>query len=443
MRRFALSGLAFSILTTTSFGAPTCPNGWPIPDEWDEMPIPVFLNTQIDEDICPNSSCSSFNDIRRSLEAALDEYHHISGGDIWFRYAGETREAPQAIIDGAIHVFSNNCTGSDLAVAAPGADGGAFGGKIRICIGNDSGPINWQSFDPSGGPSFHAVMLHEVGHLLGMDHIEQCTSSFAQRSIMHEIANDVVSQHLQRTDLEFVHTAWGTRTTIGRPKWTTDALDWNDGGGLPPILHSERVLGRFASSNTATSGNNLFVAWSDWTMAVLWLSRYTPTSWTIQSGFFESVSYHPGIASSGDEVLLAWLANREPMTGLQDVMIRVSANQGITLGPETVISNSSTRTANAGVTATFDSESGQYVVIWRGSGSNRNEILYKVVGSASGPWKLVLPGTGPVGFSSGLKASDTPSMACGPSSLVGEFNCLIAWSDAMNWQDQCGGPRPK
>ena len=52
-----------------------------------------------------------------------------------------------------------------------------------------------------------------------------------------------------------------------------------------------------------------------------------------------------------------------------------------------------------------------------------NEILYRVLDGASPPWKIA-----------GMLAADTPSMACGPRALVGDFNCLIAWTEADHWQ---------
>lgn len=400
-----------------------CFNGWTMPDEWDSMPIPVYLNSQLDEDICPSSTCSGMNDIRRTVEAALDEFYHKTGGKLRFVYAGETSEPRHAIIDGAIHVFSNDCNGGTLAIAAFGSDGGDYGGKIRMCRTNGGGnSIAWDSFDRIGARSFYGVFLHEVGHLVGMDHIEACAGTTVERSIMHASVNSTVSSHLQRPDIRHVHLEWGTRETIGRPKWTSRATSWSDGGGTPPF-HSNRVLGRFAATNTATSGNNVYVAWADWTMAVLWVSRYTPANWDIQSGFFEAVNYHPGIASSGDNVLLTWLGNRDRATGLQDILSKESSDGGLTFGPDVLVSDPNTRTANAGTSATFDPESGAFISLWRGTGSDENEILYRVLDGANPPWKIA-----------GTLAADTPSMACGPSALVGDFNCLIAWTEANHWQ---------
>lgn len=407
-----------------------CFNDWILPDEWDEMPIPVYLNALIDDDLCPSSTCGSFNDIRRTVIAVLDEYYHMTGGKLRFEYAGETTEPPYAIIDGAIHIYASagDCPGGILAVAAFGSDGGKYGGKIRICRSNAGGPINWDTFHPgSGKRSFHSVLLHELGHLIGFDHIAACSSGTPPASIM---SSSPVSEHLQRPDIRGVHLKWGTRETIGRPKWTFNGTSWANGGGSPPF-HSNRVLGRFAATNTRTAGNNVYVAWADWTLGALWFSRYTPTDWSVLTGFFEPTIYHPGIASkSTSEVLLAWLGNRNPISGRQDVLARRSADGGFSFDPEEELSDATTKTANAGVTATYDPESDRYIVAWRGSfGGERNTILYRVVDLSPFPWKLTSPAGG-----EDIKAADTPCIACAPKAVVGDYNCLVAWVDAFHWQ---------
>jgi hypothetical protein len=94
------------------------------------------------------------------------------------------------------------------------------------------------------------------------------------------------------------------------------------------------------------------------------------------------------------------------------------------------VSDATTKTANAGVTATYDPESDRYIVMWRGSsGAERNSILYSVPDLSPNPWKL----TNATG-SGDIKAADTPSIACGPKAVVGDYNCLVAWVDAFHWQ---------
>ena len=390
------------------------------------MPIKVQINTLLDEDLCPNSTCGSFTDIRRTVEAVFNEYYQATAGKIRFVYAGETSEERHAVIDDHIHIFANDCSGGTLAIAA----WGGTWGKIRICRSNAGGAINWDTFHPGPGPrSFHSVLLHELGHVIGMDHIEACMSP-APQSIMRTFYGSNASEHLQAPEMAFVHLNYGVRSNLGFPMWTFDGTTWQTGGGsLPGAIN---VTGRLAASNTRSSGNNVYVAW---THGNVWLSRYTPSSWTNAAViFFDDPPrpiYHPGVASKDSRVFLTWLGNRDTFTGLQNAVAQVFNDGSSTFEPLQILTAApATRTANAGVSATYDPESDSFIAIWRGSSSSdRNSITYSVVGASPAPWKLQNPATG-----NDLKAADTPSIACGPAEVLGEDNCLVAWIDPFHWQ---------
>ena len=101
-------------------------------------------------------------------------------------------------------------------------------------------------------------------------------------------------------------------------------------------------------------------------------------------------------------------------------------NGGASWSAPVEISNAATRTRNAGVSTAFDRGSMRYITVWRGSGSNKNAIVYRVEGAGT-PYVLAESSGTPI------RASDTPSIACGEPSVVGADNCLIAWPSAANW----------
>ena len=399
-------------------------------DKWNNpMPIKVLLNSRIAEDLCPDSTCGSINDIRCTLEAAMFEYFDLTGGELHFVYVGETNASPGTVIADHIHIFANPGPGSTLAVAA--WDDTRTWGKIRICNTNAGGPIVWDTFHPSSDKrSLHSVLLHELGHVIGMEHAEQNPSGPPYpTSIMHAGVSSLVSEHLQGPDISFVSNTYGVRSNRVVPVWTPDGVTWADGGGGPwpaPI----RTYGRLAATNSLSSGNDVYLAWN---RGNIYVSRYTPSSWTLRSVIFldsgvPSPIYHPGIASKGNEVLLAYLGNRNPISGLQDVVIVRSYDGGLTWDNPVVVSTSPT--ANAGVSASYDPVSDSFVVVWRGSiGTQRNSILYNAVDRSPTVWKLEHPVSG-----TDIKAADTPSIACGPANGVGEDNILLAWADAFHWQ---------
>ena len=103
------------------------------------MPIKVQINTRIDEDLCPNSTCSSFADIRRTTEAAFNEYYQATAGKIRFIYAGVTSEEPHTVIDDHIHIFADDCSGGTLGIAASGETWGKIGCVDPMLRGQSTG----------------------------------------------------------------------------------------------------------------------------------------------------------------------------------------------------------------------------------------------------------------------------------------------------------------
>lgn len=421
----AASG-AVQLLVLAGTAIAQCPHGTP----WSgTQPIKVVLNTGIDDQLCTAASCPSFTDIQLTLLAALSEYYHATGSRLRFRYVGETSVAPGTVIEDHIHVFANPCSGGVLAVAAWG--GGTWG-KIRMCESNGSGDVNWNTFDRQpGGFSFHAVMLHELGHVIGLGHIFDCTTP-ALASIMSNYPP--ASDHLNGPDISFVNQQYGIRFNRDRPLWTHDGVSWLAGGAT---IGGIVANGRLAATNSRTSGNDVFVVWPDVHFGPNWgnfhITRYTPTSWQTLLNFFVPPPrpiYHPGVASTGNRVLLAWLGNRDEVTGRQNV-IGSTFDAGVPAFVSTqTITDSISRTTNAGVSATFDPASNAFIAVWRSSaGSLRNGITYSVVGQSPSPMLLQDPRNGMA-----IKASDTPSIACGRVEIVGADNCLIAWIDAFHWQ---------
>ena len=223
------------------------------------------------------------------------------------------------------------------------------------------------------------MLLHELGHVIGMDHIAACMDP-APQSIMRRYGSRV-SEHLHAPDMAFVQLNYGVRSNVGAPRWSFAGTTWLTGGGsLPEAIN---VTGRPAATNTRSSSNNVFVAW---THGNVWLSRYTPSSWTnVAVIFFDDPPrpiYHPGVASKGSRVFLTWLGDRDTFTGLQNVVAQVFNSESSTFEPLQVLTPAA-RTANAGVSATYDPESDSFIAIWRGSsGNDRNSITYSVVGPA-------------------------------------------------------------
>jgi hypothetical protein len=137
------------------------------------IPLPVVINDLIDDDLCPGSSCSSFDEIRWTTLKALTEWYRGSGSRFRMNYEGPVTAMRGQVIAGKLHIFANifanTCSGGVLGVAA--WDVGRTWGKIRMCISNDGGAIDWQTdaLDNTGRQySFQNVMMAEMAHIVGM-----------------------------------------------------------------------------------------------------------------------------------------------------------------------------------------------------------------------------------------------------------------------------------
>src|SRR4051794_10622112 len=124
------------------------------------IPMPVVINDLISSDLCPGSSCSSFDDVRWTAQKTLTEWYRGSGSKFRINYEGPVTAARGQIIEGKVHIFANNCSGGVLGLAAWNTQ--RTWGKIRMCTANAGGTIDWQTdaLDRTGRQfSFQNVLM--------------------------------------------------------------------------------------------------------------------------------------------------------------------------------------------------------------------------------------------------------------------------------------------
>ncbi len=407
-----------------------CPSGtgpWAL----DDLPLPVYLNNNLDDLICSTSDCSSFAQLRRSTDVTLDEYYDNSGSKLRLFYAGTTDADIGEVIDNSIHVFaSNNCTDAP-GVAAWGdtdADGTIDFGKVRMCANFRGRPVSWESFPsvtssiPPLNYSWQGVMAHEVGHTLGFDHPEVCSQNF--KSIMGTTqANTEEGHHLYKDDIDAYQTTYLFRSDKDvNFKQSANGLDW--GNGFSPPDDMKVALSRLSASNTSASPATFVSFPSDAFPRFVDVWRYDAGRWKhLPTPFLAATNYHTGTASrdSLDEAAVAWLGGYNNITGRQSVFLSTTTNAGTTWNLK-VIADGVNQTTNAGLGATYDPESGNYVVVWRDS----FDRITSRVDAPDAPIRNYLMTPGGNQF---LRASDSVSISCGPSDVVGPENCIVAWSD--------------
>lgn len=420
MKRLVL--VAASLALAADARADYCPNNW---GTW-QGAIPVYLNENVATDICGASTCSSTAQIESTLRAALSEYYYASGGTIRFDYKGTTTTAPQTILPGAIHIYALGCTGGTLAISSAN---GSWG-KIRICSANASGALPWSSYLPGAGYSLQHVLLHELGHNIGMGHLEDCNPAPApNNSVMTQFYFEGGSAHLQKSDLDFVRDVYGpapSTLTISR-RTSADGMAWAEQTNSVPANFTD-VRGRLAA-NATTTGSDLLVGYltDDGAAPTVRVRKHNGTSWSTVANFVTVSTYAPAVARASNSTLYVtypYIDNLDQHT--QRLYAKKTTDGGTTWGPQIELSSVGTRTRNAGVATSYDRASGRFVTMWLGSGSNESVILYRVEGSSQ-PYLLLDAGGAPV------RSADIPSFACGDTSVTGADNCLLAWTNPDSW----------
>ena len=396
------------------------------------IPMHVLLNVTLTTDLChTGSTCSSFNDIRFTSEAAINKWYMDTGSTFRIYYEGSTTANRGDVISGKTHVYANSCTGSPLALAA--WDNFRTWGKIRICTSNDSdGTINWHSAEyDQGSPnySFHNVLALEMGHIVGEKHTQDCTGS---PKGINSAYYDRDLSHLFKCDQDFLQGVFGGRTTVAHARYTTDGITWTDGLTAPTNVRYAMVP--FSASNSR-SGLKTFVSYVDKQTRSIYFSKYDGAAWTeISTLPFGATPYLPGTASASDlDARVDICTGYNASTGMENVDSWSTANGGSSWSIGVLSDDTSkSKTTNAGVSTTYDPNSAQYISTWLGayndgtSITRTNEIFYK---AGSHPVQRLLDGSG-----NAYIAGEIPSVACGPTSVAGTENCLFAFVDGNNWQ---------
>jgi hypothetical protein len=212
-------------------------------------------------------------------------------------------------------------------------------------------------------------------------------------------------------------------------RWSEDALSWSTIANPPS--QATNALSRFAATNSR-SDTNVFIAWRH-------NDRRIGVSKFVQGGSWSFVRYLPhrglydvGIASkSNGDMLVAHQVHHFLQTGSHEVKVTQSSNGFVSFNWPVTYSNAANASPAPGVTATYDPNSGQYIVMWRRGimtptgmlDSQGNQIIYRLSGGGS---PQLLP----------YSVSDTPSISCAPTSVVPGNNCLLSYMSDQDW----GGP---
>lgn len=426
----AAIGLVPSDASAQNYCADTS-TGWVI----DEIPVYIHENLI---GIC-GGNCSN-SGLEYQVKAVLQGIYSGSGGVVRPYFAGWALWAnydPGDIIDDAIHVWAGDCTGADYGITSRQYNS-IFGfgpyATIKICLTNSQvGTITWDpARDGSQTFGFHTVLIHEMMHALGLNHPDsdqqynwegiKCTDLPAGDVVASVVRSPGPSDSLMAADIEFIHDIYGTRTTTGRLRYSTDGLTWTAGPNGPS--QTATALGRFAASNSQL-GSYVYSAVRNQAKHIV-VSRYSQAgSWSFQKDLPHIGFYHPGIAaSSSNAVAVAYQVHLDWTTALTDIKTRRTTDGGSTWqSPVTITAGGlPVHTAAPGISQTYNPDTAQYLELWRSALSSDNARIYYHHGTGQA-----------AAHNTAIRTIDTPSIACGPSPIVGTRNCLLAWADAKSW----------
>ncbi len=410
--------------------------GWPT-----TFSIPVYLNTNI-TDLCAGAStCSSVNHLAWQLTSSFDEIYSATGTKLRFHYAGTTTQSAaggsNSTIQGAVHVYASetNCVGY-LATAAANGDaqsGGSWAGsgRIRMCPVANGDPVAWAAaHHRSGYTSFRQLFLHEFGHVIGMDHQDECTSGpgVATMGIMRSGVSILPADNISTAYIEYVRDLYPVRTNFSHSYYSTTGSTFYTSANSPP--QGNFAMSRLAATNSR-SGSEIKIGWRHHNNTIGY-SKFDGTSWSFLGFLPHHGWWHVGLASiSNSSFMVGFQEYWDRVLGTTEIRTRTTTNGGASWNKAKIQSNADTETTAPGVSTTYDPASQQYITLWRkqraGNGNgmpsaDRNVVVFRLSG-ASAPGKLT-----------GVTAADTPSIACGPVSVVGTDNCLLAYISDESWE---------
>lgn len=418
-------------------GTSYCPN----PNQvWSQLPIPVWLNATTADEICAKgASCPSISQIENELKTLLAEEFYASGSNIRFAYKGLTTLAPQTVIPDAIHIFAlpcctpgETCTSRALASYGP-ADSGSDTpeAKIRICTDNADGPIRWAAYLNTEGRSLHAVLLHEIGHSIGLHHTDDCAFTDTHHNSVMDVYRSAQRSHLGQPDIDFLRDTYGTRADLISVRTSTTGLTWTEATNNKPARFTN-VRGRVSATATANAGSDLVIGYltDDGQTPTVHVERRTSSGGWSELLRFPTVSYFPPAvakrSNSVQHVVFPYMNNAD--FGIQRIYSKKTLDGGATWTGYQLLSDTATQTRQVGVATAFDHASVKFVTLWQGSpgtdGAGRqldDAIVYRVEGGST-VYTLVDPVTG-----NPIQASDTPSVACAEASWTGIDNCMLVW----------------
>lgn len=232
------------------------------PDEYGPKSSPSF-DVLIDERFRGNFLTKNRTWVNE-IVASVNKWNDISDTNWNFRVAGMTSEAPSAV-DGRVTIAACGADFGCPTTQPPSPPGGPGGGVIDFrattlavtLISQDPtlqkgikdsdiffNPAIPFGVDPTSGEiDFESIMMHELGHSLGLDHNDNCVVG---RTVMESVIDlQEIRRDLSSSELEGVRFLYPTGDTASIRVWDRDKSIHFDAavGGFAPFAQQVHIYG--------------------------------------------------------------------------------------------------------------------------------------------------------------------------------------------------------
>lgn len=382
---------------------------------------------------------------------ASEQWNNFANGG-WFEFNGDTNlkwippnacTTEQKINLVTINTANlteplNPCNGTATAVHQRRCDGNNW--MITICATNTNGILNYSigSTPSSSKLDVNAVLVHEFGHALGLNHADITTGqkaavisstswgSLKQRSLYpwdiecHERIYGRRKQkiHYRRQNhnsILFTSTLYTMATNYARG--IGNARDYMSTPYYSSVAYEHRFRNSTSDQLTTTPTNFNEQYRSNFTNS--WF-RESPDRWrTMYLYDNESTNRYQNLTSLNNIYQYAYDHTFSSSTLIQGHMSHCTNSAPFTCSPKNIYSYHP-------ISTTFDSHTSKTIFSWvnqtRQDGADDREIWISVGFNDSTGRRLNAP------YKTGIRSSTNVSVACGPSYSAAEYDCILVYS---------------
>jgi hypothetical protein len=455
LRRLLLSGIVSLMLVASieSSSYAYCLTGGAPWDKSVSPTIPVYISTYQHHSIQNVMPGATITEIETLIKWALEIWYEDNPAGIRFVYGGRwsTQENYDASVPKVlVRATDPNTDPSDNCGLAPAcvtpANCTASGCKnyhlkltsqsYMSLAGRFWGTVPPQPWN-SGFHDLVGIVVHELGHVLGMRHPVVCNENLvpgvmaceSNTATQPDCDKELDGRVLKKHDKNGTLATYLWRTTYSRHQSSNNGgTTWQTGS---PTMHNYYPDMPFASISTNPVAEAFKVLAFPYNRRVRF-ATFTPTGgWTWPSQEVDATSTGDTmytVAAALDHgtppyAAVVWLAGETDTSGEQTIRWAISTNIAVQSTPTWTYGNLDVDvygirlphlTRKKDVKIAYDRSAGRWIVSWT---TNANDMCFQTI-AASGV-------QGPSSCYPGISIVNAPSVACSDNSQLGSYNCLV------------------